>query len=219
MSLTVAVLADVAGARGGIGIEPPDHVRDIPVDVMVYPVSQRRPFRAGEADFGMNPLAPPNLRPLAEQPWILGLAEIGAPAVAHPPGADVVVDGDAVPVVARGGDDGADFAAERIGHPLVGVDLEYPFAVACLDAGIAAVALDRPVAFDEPVGEARRDLLRPVRALIEKHNDLVSEPEPLETLGKLLFLVMDGDYSGKDARFCGHGRFIDPRLDNSTRKH
>ena len=66
-------------------------------------------------------------------------------------------------------------ARQRIGHVLVGIDLDDPVAAAGLDTAVAARAFDLPGAFDDARAGISRDLGRAVSGTIEHDDDLVGE--------------------------------------------
>ena len=107
-----------------------------------------------------------------------------APAPAHQPLADEIVDRDQVPGRRRGGDDPPDFLGELWRHPLVGIDLENPLAAAGVDPGMPARPLALPRALDQAIGKAERDVARAVTAAVEHDDDLVGEPEAATGIGR-----------------------------------
>ena len=109
-----------------------------------------------------------------------------------------------MPVAGTGRDGRTDFSSQSVRHALVGIDLEYPLAATGLYAGIPPVALDRPIAVDQTIGEPRGNIARAVGAVIEQHDNLVSKGKPLQAVGKLSFLVANGDNGGQETIFSDH---------------
>ena len=145
-------------------------------------------------------------------------AERGAPAPAHQPLADIIVDRDQVPGGRRAGDDRADFGGEFRAYPLVGVDFENPVAAAGGDPGVAARPFPLPSPFDDAVGEPAGDLARPVGAAVEQDDDLVGKAQTGEAVGELRLLVMrddEGGEAGRAQRYLSDSR---PRS-LATRRH
>jgi len=63
----VAAFAQILGARAGLAIEPPEHLRDIAINVMDDRRRERRPLRSRERDHRVDALIAPPLGLLAEQ--------------------------------------------------------------------------------------------------------------------------------------------------------
>ena len=93
----------------------------------------------------------------------------------------------------------ANFLCQGAGHPLVGVDLEYPLARTGLDAGVAPGPFDLPGAFDEVIGHrwGTREISAQERALESRQ----PETDPLHA-----FPVAGVNY-GND---CGSGSGCSP---------
>ncbi len=145
----------------------------------------------------MHPLAAPLLGALAVKPGMGGAAERRAPAPAHQPVADVVVDRYQVPGRRRAGGDGAKLGGEFRPDPLVGIDLDDPGAAAGVDPGMAARTFALPRALDDVVGEAGGDFARAVAAAVEHDDQLVGKAEAGEAVGKLGLLVAGHDQRRK----------------------
>ena len=98
-----------------------------------------------------------------------------------------------MPVMAGGIGDLADLTSQRLGHTFVGVDFEYPLSLAGLNAGVAAIALCRPITIDNARRKPPGDGFRSVRAFVQEYNNLVSKGECRQAVGQLMFLVMDAN--------------------------
>src|SRR5271169_6749522 len=142
-----------------------------------------------ERYFGMKPLIAPILRTAREEPCCGRDTPSPAPAVAHEPLTDIVVERNEKIAGCGVGDRGADFSREFGRDALVRVDLQNPIAAAGVDARHAPRPFDLPGTFEDARAVAQSDRLRAVRAAVEDHDDLIGETQAIETFGELVFLV------------------------------
>src|SRR5579862_3800523 len=107
-------------------------------------------------------------------------AVIGAPAIAHERAADVIGHRHEEHVGLGMRDALAYLGRKRWRHTLIGVDLDGPVAMAGVEAGIAARALELPSPLDDPHATRARNRGRAVGRAIEHHHDLIRESETIE---------------------------------------
>src|SRR6185437_1083889 len=145
--------------RGGVAVavEAAEHVAEIAVDVVIEWIVQPA-LHAGVAHRRMDAALSPALAAGVVERGARGGAVIGAPAVTDELAADMVGDRDQEISLAGIGNDAADLVGKAGRHPLVGVDLDDPFAAAGSGAGSAALALHGPSALDDARAEHARDL-------------------------------------------------------------
>src|SRR5271169_795957 len=79
----VAALAQILGARAGIAIEPPKHIRDVAIDVVDDRRRERSSPWSRERDGRMDALIAPPLGPLAEERGMGRPPEGRTPSPAH----------------------------------------------------------------------------------------------------------------------------------------
>src|SRR3954447_26645497 len=125
-------------------------------------------------------------------------AERCAPAPAHEPAPDVIIDSDQVPISRRASDYGGDLGGKLGDDPFVGIDFENPIAAARRDPGIAPLPFALPGALNYPLGELPGYLGRGIIAEVEHDDDLVGKAEAGQAVGQLMFFVARDNESGKD---------------------
>ena len=145
----------------------------------------------------MDSLLAPHLYPFTEEPRIGGLAVRRPPAPAHKFPTDVIVHQDFVPVVSRGLDTRRISAAKGSGT------LSSASTSSTQSHRQASMpALRRWPSFAQSPSTRRsvktgRNFLRLIGALVQKHDDLVGEGQPLQAVGDLMALVADADNGGQ----------------------
>src|SRR5438270_13616500 len=124
-------------------------------------------------------------------------AEGSTPSPAHAASPDVIVDWDEVPIGGRDRDDSADLFGQLGCRSFVGIDIDDPLTATGCDPGVPPRPLAWPSAFDEALGETKRELLGAVVTAVEHDNDFVRKAEAAKTIGELMFFVMGHDQRGK----------------------
>ena len=197
----VARVAQIQRARRGVAVEPPDHVGDVAVDVVVEAVLEPRALLALEAQApDGHGCGPRSSRPCGtarhRPPCRRTRPSRAAPAARRyscRPGSRASRSVDVATTRRISSASAGDTRSSASTSSIHG-------AAARRDAGVAPVAFQRPGAFDQPVGEPRGDLLRAVGAAVEHDHDLVGEAQTFEAIGEPRLLVMDDHQRGQ----CRH---------------
>ena len=166
---------------------------------MVMHGRAQAPLRPLQHDPRVDTLIAPLLGAGGEEAGRVHDSPRAAPAMAHQPLADEVVEGNQEVAGRRIADGRADLVRERLGHALVGIDLQSPVAAADCDPGMAARPFERPGAVHDRRAEALGDRPRLVGAAVEHDHDLVGEVERFQTVRELPGLVAR-DHEGRQAR-------------------
>ena len=187
----------------GIAVQPAQHVGDVAVHLVPDAVRgdplalASRPVEPGMG----TALGAPVLGAAAEQDGLQGGAEAAAPAVQDQPFADVIVDPHAVEGVRRGGDDAGGSRPRARADPFVGIDLEDPVAGTGGDAGIAALALQLPAAFQHAGAMQRAIAGACIRAAVEDDDDSSARGEAAsQSQAGSRASLLRADYQGGEAR-------------------
>ena len=92
----------------------------------------------------MDTLITPAFGPFGEEARCGTDAPRRAPAIAHQPVADIVVERDEKVARFRGRDGLEDFPAQGVGNALVAIDFKDPRSLAGLDAGVVTITFQGP---------------------------------------------------------------------------
>src|ERR1700730_15225100 len=201
----LAGLDDALGRRVRIAVETPNHASNIAVDEMVDMASEPAVL-ADQRDARVNFAAAPAFGAGAEQTGLSGDTVIGPPAMLDPHRADVIVERDVIIGVFGAAESFCQLNAQRIGDPLVDIQLQYPGASAQREAGVAAIGFDRPGAFQDTGAGAARHLGRAVGAAIEHDHDVAREGCAPKAIAELAFRVARDDQHGQIELVPWYGR-------------
>ena len=183
--------------RVGVALQALHHVGQVAVDVVMHGRLQA-PLRPSQNDPRVDALIAPLLGTGGEETRRLRAPPHAAPAMAHQPLADEVLEWNHEVARHRIANGLADLPRQRLGDALVGIDFKNPVTCAGIDPGMTTRPFERPGALDDRPAVALGDRARAVGAAVEHHHDLVGEAQRLQAVRELTFLVAR-DHEGREA--------------------